>query len=245
MYDFHHYPFWNWWRSLGFEPKYIPEDHRIHLRLLTALAFRPIDCRVAFPIAHISSGARDGGRTRTPPHSKRRILSPLCLPISPPGHISNSQVSRRVRTLFSVAISPSFRYTRVMNHSSQNKTQVRRDCSHARLLQTPWVTTLKYPCVTYCFCLTPRRSSTISRRSGYFLQIIAQLRNFLRALLIFIIYVYLFFHSNTKFKMELTSLCSEFRNTEHAIKTRMMQINIVVLLTNLSQNLDSELSATI
>src|SRR6185436_10435386 len=31
-------------------------------------------------------GARDGDRTRTPPFGKRRILSPLCLPASPPGH---------------------------------------------------------------------------------------------------------------------------------------------------------------
>ena len=31
------------------------------------------------------TGAQDGDRTRMPSSEKRRILSPLCLPVSPPG----------------------------------------------------------------------------------------------------------------------------------------------------------------
>ena len=36
-------------------------------------------------------GAQDGTRTRTPPFGGRRILSPLCLPVSPPGRPGNYQ----------------------------------------------------------------------------------------------------------------------------------------------------------
>ena len=33
----------------------------------------------------VLAGTRDGDRTRMPSFEKRRILSPLCLPVSPPG----------------------------------------------------------------------------------------------------------------------------------------------------------------